>query len=41
VLVVLASFNGSTAAWEENDSMLIHYRLSTAAESWTYGNIEQ
>jgi hypothetical protein len=41
VLIVLASYNTSNGTWQENDSILIHYRLSTANQNWIYGNIEQ
>jgi hypothetical protein len=41
VLIVLASYNAGTSTWQENDSMLIHYRLSTFDQDWTYGNIGQ
>ena len=41
VLVVLASYDSGSATWRDGDSMLIHYRLSTADENWIYGNIEQ
>jgi hypothetical protein len=41
VLIMLASYNTSNGTWQENDSMLIHYRLSTANQNWIYGNIEQ
>ncbi len=41
VLIVLASYNSTTNMWQENDSMLIHYRLSTPDQNWIYGNIEQ
>ena len=35
------SYNSGTATWQENDSMLIHSRLSTSDDNWIYGNIEQ
>jgi GH15 family glucan-1,4-alpha-glucosidase len=41
LLIVLASYNTGSATWQENDSMLIHYRLSTSNQNWIYGNIEQ
>jgi GH15 family glucan-1,4-alpha-glucosidase len=41
VLIVLASYNSTTNMWQENNSMLIHYRLSTPDQNWIYGNIEQ
>jgi GH15 family glucan-1,4-alpha-glucosidase len=41
VLVVLAFYDSTTATWQEGDSMLLHYRLSTPDQNWMYGNIEQ
>jgi GH15 family glucan-1,4-alpha-glucosidase len=41
LLIVLALYDSSSAAWQDGDSMLLHYRLSSADENWIYGNIEQ
>ena len=41
VLIVLASYDSNTAQWQEDNGMLIHYRLSTSQQNWIYGNIEQ
>jgi len=41
VLVVLATYSAASAKWVDGDSMLLHYRLSSADENWIYGNIEQ
>lgn len=41
VMVVLASYDSTSATWVDGDSMLLHYRLSAEEEEWIYGNIEQ
>ena len=40
LLIVLASYDPNGEVWEEGDSMLLHYRL-TSSSAWIYGNIEQ
>ncbi|KAA6461998.1 hypothetical protein DYQ86_10220 [Acidobacteria bacterium AB60] len=41
VMVSLAAFDTPSGTWVDGDSMLLHYRLSSGDQSWTYGNIEQ
>jgi GH15 family glucan-1,4-alpha-glucosidase len=39
--VILVSHDATTDTWSDADRMLLHYRLSTPDQAWTYGNIEQ
>ena len=41
LIIVLASYNSDTRSWQEGDSMLLHYRLTTEDQAWIYGNIER
>jgi hypothetical protein len=41
VLVILAAYDATGGTWATGDRMLLHYRLSTPDQAWTYGNIEQ
>ncbi len=41
VLVVIASHDAAADTWTDGDRMLLHYRLSSPDQAWTYGNIEQ
>jgi GH15 family glucan-1,4-alpha-glucosidase len=41
VLIVLASCEDTAMTWHDEDSMLLHDRLSTQDQNWIYGNIEK
>jgi GH15 family glucan-1,4-alpha-glucosidase len=41
MLIALASYDSGSSTWQDQDSMLIHYRLSSPDQAWIYGNIEQ
>ena len=40
LLITLDSYDTASSTWKDADTMLIHYRLSTASDNWIYGNIE-
>jgi len=39
--IALAYHNPTSGTWTDDDTLQIHYRLSTSSQAWTYGNIEQ
>jgi hypothetical protein len=41
MLVLLTYCDSTAGTWHDGESMLLHYRLSSAEQNWTYGNIEQ
>ena len=41
VVVALAFYDTTSNDWDDDGKILIHYRLSTGAQAWIYGNIEQ
>ena len=41
VVVALAFYDTTSNYWDDDGKILIHYRLSTGAQAWIYGNIEQ
>ena len=41
MLITIAAYNATSSQWQDGDSMLLHYRLSTSDQNWIYGNIEQ
>jgi hypothetical protein len=41
IALALAYQDAASGTWIDDGRMLIHYRLSTVDQPWTYGNIEQ
>lgn len=40
MLIALASYNPTADTWHDDNTFLIHYRLSIASQEWIYGNFE-
>jgi hypothetical protein len=41
MVIALARRDKSSGAWLDDSKVLVHYRLTSAEESWLYGNVEQ